>query len=95
MISRGARNHPITRGFICSKGKSFVERAYSPERLEANVSTRDPSAPVVPWSDGKFSTDSGKIELWSQSSRLRGEDPFPSYVPPHEGCCGESPFIDR
>jgi len=56
VISRGARNHPITRGVICSKGKSFVERAYSPERLEANVSTRDPSAPVVPWSDGKFST---------------------------------------
>jgi len=70
----------------------------APERARGKMSpTRDPSAPVVPWSDGEVSPpDSGEDRaVVPKFQAARWKDPFPSYVPPHEGCCGESPFIDR
>src|SRR4249919_2470843 len=33
MELRGDREHPFTRGGLCSKVNQYIERAYSPERL--------------------------------------------------------------
>jgi len=42
-----------------------------------------PQSEEIAYSDRKFSTASGKIELWSDSAaRLWGVDPLPSYDPP-------------
>lgn len=86
--------------FFSRSAREWIEYSLKPlapdgitlASLEANGPVRDPLAPVVPWSDGKFATGSGKLELYSSSARLRGEDPLPGYVSPHESSCSEFPF---
>lgn len=53
---------------------------------------RDPTAPLVPWVQGKFPTPSGRIELWSNTAELWGADPLPSFIPPAESGGGDYPL---
>lgn len=43
--------------------------------------------PDVPYSDLRFATPSGKVELWSDEMGRRGLDPLPCYAPPTEFAC--------
>ncbi|MDB5352440.1 MAG: dmsA [Planctomycetota bacterium] len=38
----------------------------------------------APFAEGKFPTDSGKCELYSERMKAAGLDPLPTYVPPRE-----------
>jgi anaerobic selenocysteine-containing dehydrogenase len=38
----------------------------------------------APFAEGKFPTPSGKCELYSESMKLNGLDPLPTYIPPRE-----------
>lgn len=45
-------------------------------RLRAEGAVRHPWAPPVPFADGRFSTPSGKLELWSEAAAQAGLDPL-------------------
>ncbi|CAN5255135.1 molybdopterin oxidoreductase family protein [soil metagenome] len=57
------------------------------ERLksEGTVPIAFPNGPQqVPYADLKFSTPSGKVELWCETLREMGMDPLPEYIEPPE-----------
>lgn len=45
---------------------------------------RNPLARDVAWEDHRFSTPSGKYELWSERAAALGRNPLPAYVEPAE-----------
>jgi len=49
----------------------------------------------LPYASGGFSTPSGKVEFYSDSSLAAGLDPLPNYVPATEGPHGDSSLTDR
>ena len=44
----------------------------------------------LPFTNGKFETPSGKVELYSESLAAQGIDPLPGFVPPAESRHGEA-----
>ncbi|MGY5870779.1 MAG: molybdopterin-dependent oxidoreductase [Candidatus Thorarchaeota archaeon] len=42
------------------------------------------TSPAIPFKDGKFNTESGKIELYSKELETLGFDPLPTHVEPDE-----------
>ena len=55
------------------------------ERLQSEGSVRlDLPEAYAPFADGKFSTPSGKCELYSERMKADGLDPLPTYTPPLE-----------
>lgn len=62
---KGDPDHPVTRGFICPKGKALVERVYSPDRV---------TVPLVKGSGGwKRISWQAAYELWAEKLSLAKE----------------------
>ncbi|WP_435009270.1 molybdopterin-containing oxidoreductase family protein [Tundrisphaera lichenicola] len=60
-------------------------RAITLERLRDEPSIRlDLPERYAPFAEGHFPTPSGKCELYSESMKLAGLDPLPTYIPPRE-----------
>lgn len=77
--------------------KPFLQEGQSRKAL-LGTSIRCPGAPYVPYSDGKFSTPTGKYEFYSLKAKEEGSDPLPSYCESAEstrvqtGLCLNYPF---
>lgn len=48
---RGNPDHPITRGFLCSRARDFVRRVYSPNRVTTPLRRVNGSWKAIPWSE--------------------------------------------
>lgn len=48
---RGDKEHPLTKGFICSKGQALAERVFSPERLRSPLLKSDGGFRRISWED--------------------------------------------
>lgn len=59
-------------------------------KVEGLVRLNVPGKQFVAFSDGRFPTPSGKIELYSQKMATGGLDPLPTYVPAIEGREGDT-----
>jgi len=57
---------------------------YERLRAEGTVPLYFPPGREVPFSDGRFPTPSGKLELRSDAFGMAGLDPLPDYTPPSE-----------
>ncbi len=47
----GNKDHPITKGFICDKGRQHIERMYSPKRLKYPMRKLDGRWKRISWED--------------------------------------------
>lgn len=47
----GDRQNPITRGFICPKGRALAERVFSPDRLSFPLACEDGGWKRVTWEE--------------------------------------------
>jgi anaerobic selenocysteine-containing dehydrogenase len=60
-------------------------RGITLERLKVEPSIRlNLPEHFTPFADGRFPTESGKCELYSERMKRDGFDPLPAYIPPHE-----------
>jgi anaerobic selenocysteine-containing dehydrogenase len=60
-------------------------RGITLEFLREKGSVRlDLASPFVPFAEGRFPTDSGRCELYSERMKADGLDPLPTYIPPRE-----------
>ncbi len=59
----GNKEHPVTKGFICSKGKKHLERVYSPDRLKHPVLKTLNGWEQISW-DRAFSIISDKLNKY-------------------------------
>lgn len=48
---RGEREHPVTQGFICSKGQALAERVFSPDRLKFPLLKENGSFRRISWEE--------------------------------------------
>jgi anaerobic selenocysteine-containing dehydrogenase len=54
------------------------------EELKAHPEGLHTSAPLIPFHDKRFFTESGKVELYSEALERQGYDPLPFHVEPEE-----------
>jgi len=52
-------------------------------------------SPYAPFAEGNFPTPSGKCEFYSESLRLQGLDPLPTYTPPRESVASDPALARR
>lgn len=62
----GNKDHPITNGFICEKGRKHVERMYSPLRLKHPMKKVDGQFVKISW-DEALDIISGKLKHYIDS----------------------------
>jgi len=62
----GDPEHPVTRGFICPKGKALAERVYSPDRVITPLVKKSGGWKRISWKDA--------YELWAEKlNRAKAE----------------------
>lgn len=69
--------------------KPFLQEGQSRKTL-LGTSFRCPGAPYIPYSDGKFKTQTGKYELYSLKAEKEGSDPLPTYYESAESTHSEA-----
>lgn len=62
----GNKEHPITQGFICEKGRKHVERMYSPLRLKCPMKKVNGAFVEISW-DEAFDTIADKLKHYIES----------------------------
>lgn len=51
IVVRGSKDHPITQGFLCVKGRKWLERTTSPERITTPLIRRDGELRPAGWDE--------------------------------------------
>jgi anaerobic selenocysteine-containing dehydrogenase len=75
----------IIKGALDTDNPFMEGITYERLQREGAVHLNTPTTPYVIYGDGKFATDSGKIELYSEKMKAEGLDPVAEYVPLQEG----------
>jgi anaerobic selenocysteine-containing dehydrogenase len=75
----------IIKGALDTDNPFMEGITYERLKKEGAVHLNTPTTPYVIYADGKFGTDSGKIELYSEKMKAEGLDPVAEYVPLQEG----------
>lgn len=78
-----------TRQWLEHALKPMARYGVTLARLEQGP-MRHPGVPMVPWSDGRFETPSGRFELFSKRAADDGLDPLPRFKPPVESTLNAS-----